>query len=198
VTSKVPIALTVTGVALLTVILNWVSLAVALLVASLLFIVTRTLTIEQAYNSINAKILVLLAGMLPLATALQQTGAADLLANLINRSSAWIGSFGALFLLYFCGVLMTQVAPNAVTAAVLTPVATQLAAAQELSPQTFAIAVIFAAGASWLTPLVSSSNLLVQSKGNYQLSDFLRNTIPILVLQAAALFTLFMVQGWGR
>lgn len=195
VTSKVPIALTVTGVALLAVILNWVSLAVALLVASLLFIVTRTLTIEQAYTSINAKILVLLAGMLPLATALQQTGAADLLANLINRSSAWIGGFGALFLLYLCGVLMTQVAPNSVTAAVLTPVATQLAAAQEMPPRLFAIAIIFAAGASWLTPLISSSNLLVQSKGNYRLTDFLRNTIPIFLLQAAALFGLLMI--WG-
>lgn len=192
VTSKAKVALAILAVMLLAVVLNWVSLAVALLSASLLVVVTGCLSLQQAYESVNAKIIIILAGMLPLATALQQTEAANFLANQIARVGELIGPYGALLLLYLGGSLMTQVAPNSVTAAIITPIALQLANAQEMSPQTFAIPMVFAATSSYITPLVSASNLLVKSKGNYTISDFLRNTLPIFALQTGVIFGLLI------
>jgi di/tricarboxylate transporter len=195
VTNKAKITLVVLGVVIVVVLLNWISLAVALLAASIVLILTGSFSVEQAYDSINAKIIVLLAGMLPLAMALQQTGVTTLLASWIAASGDHIGAYGALFLLYLCGTLMTQIAPNAVTAAVITPVALQLAVDQGRSPQTFAIAITFAVSASYLTPLISKVNLVVKSKGNYSLGDYLRNTLPIYVLQVAVVFGLLILLG---
>jgi di/tricarboxylate transporter len=195
VTEKAKIALAILGIMILLVMLQWVSLAVALLLASLALIVTRCLTIDRAYAAINPTILVVLGGMLPLATALEATGAADLMASAISVTGDQIGAMGALFLLYVVMGLLTQVIPNSILAAIFTPVAISLAAAQGASPQQFVIPVAIAANASYISPLTSAINLMFQSKGNYDLKDYLINNVPIFLLAGGAIFGLLMVFG---
>jgi di/tricarboxylate transporter len=190
ITSKVKIALATLSVVVLVVMLNWVPLATALFIASLVLISTRCLTLDEAYASIDVKIIVMLAGMLPLATAIQQTGVAELAAGLIYGTSNYVGIYGALLMLYLGTALVAQVAPAAVTLAVVVPVAIQLAVAQGLSPQLFAVTVTFSAYSSYMTPLVNTINILARNQGNYSLGDFLRNTLPIFLLQLAALFAI--------
>jgi di/tricarboxylate transporter len=194
-TNKLKIALAVLGIVVLVVVLNWVSLAVALLVASLALIVTRCLSIEEAYASIDVKIIVLLAGMLPLATAVQQTGVAEVAAGLINGISPATGIYGALLLLFLGTALLAQVAPASVMLTVAVPVAIQLALAQGLSPRLFAITVTFAAYANYMTPLLNTINVLVRNQGNYSMGNFLRNTVPIFILQMVALFAILIFLG---
>jgi di/tricarboxylate transporter len=191
-TSKVKIALAVLGVVVLSVMLNWVSLATALLVGSLVLIMTRCLTFEEAYASIDVKIMIMLAGMLPLATAIQQTGVAEMAAGLVNRTSQMIGIYGALLLLYLCTAVVAQVVPALVTLALAVPVAIQLAVAQGLSPQQTAITITFSAYASYMTPLLNTINILIRDYGGYSMGHFLRNTVPIFLLQLALLFAIFI------
>jgi di/tricarboxylate transporter len=195
VTGKARISLAILGAMILLVMLQLVSLAVALLLASLALIITRCLTIDRAYAAINPTILVVLGGMLPLATALQETGAADLMASGISAMGNQIGALGALFLLYLVMGLLTQVVPNSILAAIFTPVAISLATAQGASPLHFVIPVAIAANASYISPLTSAINLMFQSKGNYELKDYLINNVPIFLLGGGAVFGLLMVFG---
>jgi di/tricarboxylate transporter len=180
------------AIIVLVVMLNWVTLATALLVASLVLIITRCLTLEEAYASIDVKIIVMLAGMLPLATALQETGVTELAAGLINGTSQYVGIYGALLMLYLGTALISQVAPAPVTLAVVVPIAIQLAVAQGLSPQVFAMTVAFSAYSSYMTPFINSINILVRNQGNYSMGDFVRNTGPIFGLQVASFFAILI------
>lgn len=191
-TRKIKIALATLAVIVLVVMLNWVALATALLIASLVLIVTGCLTLEEAYASIDVKIIVMLAGMLPLATALQETGVTELAAELISGASQYMGIYGALLTLYLVTAMLAQVTPAIVSLAVVVPIAIQLAAAQGLSPQIFAMTVAFAAYSSYMTPFINAINLFVRNQGNYSLGDFMKNTLPIFGLQVAFLFAVLI------
>lgn len=195
VTSKLKIALATLAVMVVVVMLNWMTLATALLIASLVLIGTRCLTVEEAYAGIDVRILVMLAGMLPLATAIQQTGVAELAAGLIDHLSQYVGLYGSLLMLYLLIALVSQVTPAAVTLTVAVPIAIQLATTRGYSPHLFAITLAFSAYASYMTPLINAINILVANQANYQLRDYLRNTVPIFACQVAVLFGLLILLG---
>lgn len=198
ITPKARIAIAIVGLALALVVANLLSLAVALLLASLALILTGCLSLDRAYAGINPTILIIIGGMLPLATALQQTGGADLIANAISSAGTHIGSLGTMVLLYTLLGLLTQVVPNSVVAAIFTPVAISLAKTQGVPPLQFAIPVIFAANASYISPLTSATNLLIQGKGEYSLRDFWVNTIPLFLLQGLVVLGLgILLTGGG-
>jgi di/tricarboxylate transporter len=195
VSKKAKTALAILLGMVLVVMLELVSLAVALLLASLALILTRCLTVDRAYAAVNPTILFVIGGMLPLATALQETGAAQTLVAAVSGLDGQIGVLGELFVLYLTIGLLTQVIPNSIAAAIFTPVAVSLAAAQGLAPQQFAIPVALAVNASYISPLTSATNLMIKSKGNYELRDYLINNVPIFWLSGAVILTLLMVLG---
>jgi di/tricarboxylate transporter len=195
VTGKAKIALAILAGIVFLVMVEVVSLAVALLLASLALILTRCLTVDRAYAAINPTILIVIGGMLPLATALQKTGAAQLLANAMSGVGEYIGLLGALFLLYVTVGLLTQVIPDSIVAAIFTPVAVSLASAQGLSLQHFAVPIAFAVSASYVSPLTSAINLMIKDKGKYELKDYLINNVPIFLLTGGAVFGLLMLFG---
>jgi di/tricarboxylate transporter len=197
VTSKASIALAILAGMVLLVMVEVVSLAVALLLASLALILTRCLTVDRAYAAINPTILVVIGGMLPLGTALQKTGAAQLLASAMLGVGEYIGALGTLFLLYVTVSLLTQVIPDSIVAAIFTPVAVSLASAQGLSLQHFAVPIAFAVSASYVSPLTSAINLMIKDKGKYELKDYLINNVPIFLLTGGAVFSLLMLFGLG-
>jgi di/tricarboxylate transporter len=187
VTGKAGLTLAILGAMLVLVVSGLLSLVTASVAAVVALILTNCLSVERAYQSINGSLLVLIGGMLPLSIALEKTGAAEVIAQLIVDMSHNIGALGSLLLIYLITSVITQVIANSVAAALLTPIAINLAVGQGLSPQPFAIAIAFGVMAAYITPLTDGDNLFVREAGRYTMRDFVANGLPIFMLQTAAL-----------
>ena len=186
ITSKAKLALGILGVMIMCVVTGLVPLATASLAAAVALILTGCVSADRAYQSINGRIIVLVGGMLPLAMALEKTGVAELIAGALANLSQNIGPMGGLALLYLFTALMSQIASNSVSAALMTPIAISLAGAEGLAPQLLAISVAVAATTSYITPLTNTDNLMVREAGGYTMRDYVVNGLPIFVLQMAA------------
>ncbi len=162
--------------------LGMLHISVAGTLGAVLMVLTRCLTLEEAYESIDWMVIFLLAGMIPAGIALEKTGAAQLLAEFILKG---IGSFGALFVL---GALMaftsliTEILSNAAAAVLLAPIAISLAAQLGVSPYPFLMGVAVAASSSFMTPIGHQSNTLVFGPGGYRFSDYLRVGVGLNIL----------------
>ena len=129
----------------------------------------------------------MIGGMLPLSMALQKTGAAEMVAQVIVDLSRNMGVLGSLVIFHLLTSLIAQVIGGAVGAALLTPIAISLAVAQGAPPEPFVIATAFAVLAGYVTPLTDGDNLLVREPGQYTMRDYIINGLPIYVGQTIAL-----------
>lgn len=172
------------------------SLGTASFAAAIALVLTGCISLDRAYRSIDVKLIILIAGMLPLALALEQTGAAQWIADVILWVGQDVGAVGSLVILYLVAAVITQVISNSVVAALLMPVALSLAAALGVSPQPFAIAVAFAANAAYVTPWTDGDNLLVRRPGQYTTRDYVLNGLPIFLLQLAVLVSMLLLLQW--
>ncbi len=196
ITSKAKWTMLVLAVMLLLVVTGLASLATASVMAALALVMLRCLSPERAYRSINGSLLILIGGMLSLSIALQKTGAAALIADLIAALSQGLGVVGSLGLVYLLTALSAQIIGGAVGAAIFAPIAISLATAQGVPPEPFAIAIAFAVMGGFITPITNGDNLLVREPGRYDMTDYLKNTVPIFLLQSILLmFMLTMAYG---
>ncbi|MGD8463351.1 MAG: SLC13 family permease [Anaerolineae bacterium] len=195
ITAKAGRTLAILALMVTCVVTGLLPLATASLAAVLLLILTRCISVGRAYRSIDGSLLVLIGGMLPLAMALEKTGIAGLVAGYLASLSDSIGPAGVLLLVYLFAVAITQVVSNSVAAALITPVAVNLALAMDLSPQTFAIAIAIAVGASYATSLTNADFLLVRDAGRYTMRDYLVAGLPLFLLQTAAIMILLLMGG---
>lgn len=147
-----------------------------------ILILTRIVSVEQAYAAIDWKVIFLLAGVIPLGTALQQTGAADLLATGITRILGAHGPWMVLSAFYVLSTLLTQVMSNNATAALLAPLAFAAATGMGVSPRPFLVAITFAASTSFMTPVGYQTNAMVMGPGRYKVSDFARVGTPLNII----------------
>jgi di/tricarboxylate transporter len=192
ITGKARLTLAILGVMLVCVVSGLLSLATATLAAAVVLILTGCVSLERAYQSIDGRVIVLIGGMLPLAMALETTGAAELIAQQFAALSPAVGPMGSLLLLYLFTAVITQVISNMATAALVMPIALNLAAAQGLSPVPFAIAIAVAVTTSYVTPLTNTDNLMIRDAGRYTMRDYLVNGLPIFLLQT----TVIMLMLW--
>ena len=168
------VALTVTG---------WMPIEVAALTAALFAVITGCVSVRRAYEAIGWDVLFVIAGTLALGGACVETGLASLAAEEVVRVAAPYGTRAVLAVVLVFTALATQVLSNNATAAVMTPIAVQLAA--ELgatSPLPFVMAVAFGANCSFLTPVSYNTNLIVYGPGGYRFWDFLRLGLPLAVV----------------
>lgn len=188
----VALGLTLAAVALPAV--NVLPIAEAAFAAACLMVLFRCLTMDEAYESIEWKSVFLIAGMLPLGTAIADTGAAALIGEWIVGA---LGGWGALAVaggLFILATLLTQVLSGQVTPVVLAPIA--IAAAQHLGadPRGLGMAVALGCSMAFLTPISHSANMLVMGPGGYKFGDYARVGLPlslvllIVFLAALALF----------
>jgi di/tricarboxylate transporter len=161
--------------------LEWVPLPIAFLAAALAVIGTRLMTMEEAYNLIDWRLLILIAGMTSFGKAMQNTGTAEYLANLIVHWTEPLGVTFVLVAFVVLTILLTQPMSNAAAALVVLPVAMTTAQQMGLDPRTFAILITLAASLSFITPFEPSC-LIVYGPGKYRFRDFLVCGLPLTLL----------------
>jgi di/tricarboxylate transporter len=157
--------------------------AVAGLLAAGAVVATRVLTIEQAYRGIAWTTVILVAGMIPLSTAMTQTGAAATLAD--NIVAAVNGPYGLLLGLVGLTFVLGQLISNMATALIVIPIAVSAAAELDVSPKPVLMAVCVAAAAAFVTPVATPANLMVMEPGGYRFGDYWKLGLPLLLLFGA-------------
>lgn len=153
--------------------LKLMSFPAAMLIGTVLMFLSRSITPEEAYTAIEWRILILIGSMLALGLAMEESGAARFLADIIIEYTGSLGPKAVLASFFLLTVLLTQPMSNQAAALVLLPVAIQTAASMQLNPRTFAMIIAVAASCSYLTPLEPSC-ILVYGPGRYKFTDFLR------------------------
>lgn len=169
-----------------------IPLAIAFLLAALVVLATRLLTIEEAYKIIDWRLLILIAGMTAFGIAMQDTGAAAYLAEFIVRWLAPIGTMAVMAAFVVLTMLLTQPMSNAAAALVVLPVALSTAQTMGVEPRTFGILVTLAASLSFITPFEPSC-LIVYGPGKYRFRDFVVGGIPLTLLVIAVILLLVPV-----
>jgi len=179
---KAPIALLILLGMLVLLVTDLVPVATAGLLAALLMVLTGCLTIDDAYEAVDWKSIVLIAGMLPMSTALEKVGVVHLVAEGLTHSLGNIGPLVVLGGLFLLTSVFTQVLSNTATAVLVAPIA--LSAAQQLNvrPHAFLMAVAIAASMAFASPVASPVNTLVMGAGNYRFGDYAKLGIPLLLI----------------
>jgi di/tricarboxylate transporter len=168
-------------------------LAISMLAAALGVVFVRAVPPHRVYQSIEWPLLVLIAGMTALGSAMEKTGAAQLLASGIVHGLSPMGVVPVLAGFALLAVVLTQPLSNAAAALVVLPVAIQSAQLLDVNPRSFAIAVALSASVSLIAPLEPAS-LLVYGPGKYRFSDFVRTgglLTLILILAVVGLVPVF-------
>lgn len=166
-------------------------IAAAAFAGAVLLILAGTIPAEEAYRGLRPEILFLIAGMVVIGIALEQTGLAAEATGWLVRSVETVSPLTALILLYGGTLLLTELLSNATVAVLLTPVAVALAESLGVSPRPFLVAIMIAASAAFATPFGYQTNVLVYQMGNYRYLDFLKIGLPLnLVTWVAAVLAI--------
>jgi di/tricarboxylate transporter len=154
----------------------------AALLAALAMIAGGCVRLDAIYRIISWKTLVLIAGMLPLATALTKTGATDLMAKELVVALGSLGPVAMLVVVFLVTALVGLFVSNSATAVLIGPIAIDAAQALQVSPHAFAMTVSIACCAAYVTPVSSPVNVLVMEPGGYAFGDYIKVGLPLLVL----------------
>ena len=140
---------------------------------------------QEAYRSIQWDILMLIFGMLALGTAMEKTGAADLVVSLLSALASGHGPLVLLIAIYAFTSVVTEVMSNNAAAILITPLAIGLADQMGVDARPLVVAVMFAASASFATPIGYQTNTLVYRAGGYKFTDFVRFGLPLNIVMVA-------------
>lgn len=185
---KAPIALFILICMLLLLVVGnslGISATTATMVAALAVILTGCLTMDDAYNAIDWKSIVLIAGMLPMSTALTKVGLVDLIADGFINTLGSMGPLAVMAGLFLLTTVFTQVLSNTTTAVLIAPIAFTIAQNMPggaVQPYAFLMTVAIAASTAFASPVASPVNTLVMGAGNYHFSDYIKIGVPMIVL----------------
>lgn len=167
--------------------LNLVPIAASAFAGAVLLILLRVISPDEAYGGLRPEILLLIAGMVVLGIAMEQTGLASEVTSWMISSVNGVEPLMAMILLYGVTLLLTELLSNATVAVLLTPVAVALAESLGVSPRPFLVTIMMAASAAFATPFGYQTNVLVFQMGGYRYLDFVRVGLPLnLVTWAVA------------
>ncbi len=162
--------------------LGFLPISVSAIIGSVLLILTGCLSLEQAYKSIDWKIIVLLAGSLSLGLGLEKTGAARLISGQVIGLIGSLGPMAILSAIYLITLILTEAMSNNATAALLTPIAIVTANSLGVDPRPFIVTVAFAASLAFMSPLGYQTHLLVYNPGRYRYVDFVKAGGPLDII----------------
>jgi len=195
---KAPIAIAALVAVMGLAALGVLPIAALALIAATAVVALGCLDHQEAYRAIRWDILMLIFGMLALGLAMEKSGAASLLVGHLAELTAGFGPIAVLAVLYLVTSFLTEIMSNNAAAILLTPIAIGLGTQLGIDPRPFVVAVMFAASASFATPIGYQTNTLVYSAGGYRFSDFLKIGVPLnLVMFAAAMIVIPMFWPLG-
>ncbi len=171
---KAPIAVAALALAILLVVFTDFHISMAMVIAAVIMILTGCLSMQEAHESIDWRTVFLVAGMLPLGMAMEATGTAQYLADIMIDA---LGDYGPTALLagtYLLAALITQAMSNAAAMVLIVPIAVDTALGLGANHLTFTMAVVIGAATSFLSPVGHKANVLVFGPGGYRFFDFAR------------------------
>ena len=189
-THKAPIAALIMVAMVVAMMFDFIPIApvTAVLIASLLMVISGALrNIEAAYKTINWESIVLIAGMLPMALALEKTGVSALVSNTLVSSLGDKSPYVLLAGVYFTTSLMTMFISNTATAVLLAPIAMKTAISLGLQPQPFLFAVAVGASMCFASPFSTPPNALVMSAGRYTFIDYVKVGLPLQIIMGVVM-----------
>lgn len=173
--------------------LNVAPIAACAFAGAVLLILLRVITANEAYSGLRPEVLMLIAGMVVLGIALDETGLATSATDALLGMMEGMSPLLALIILYGVTLFATELLSNATVAVLFTPVAVSMAEAFGVSPRPFLVAVMIAASAAFATPFGYQTNVLVYQIGGYNYLDFVKVGIPLnLITWAAAIVAIQM------
>ncbi|MBU0973086.1 MAG: SLC13 family permease [Proteobacteria bacterium] len=188
---KARVALTIMAAVLLPVMLGWVPIYIAVVMGAAFMVLTKCLTMEEAYRYIEWKAVFLIAGMLPLGTALDQSGAARLLAEGVVGVLGPLGPMAVLFGLLVITFLATSIIPTSALVVLMVPIALKTSASLGISPYGLMMGIAMAASSSFTSPISHPANVLVMGPGGYRFIDYIKVGVPLtLVILVVLMVTL--------
>ncbi|MBV9384447.1 MAG: anion permease [Streptosporangiaceae bacterium] len=159
-----------------------VPVAIAGLIAACAMILLGVLPVKQAYRGINWTVVVLVAAMFPLSTALTVTGAGEKVARVLIDAVGGLGPYALLAGLFVLTAILGQVISNMATALIMIPIALSAATETGVSARPVLMGIAVAAAASFLTPIATPVNLMVMGPGGYRFGDYWKLGLPLLLL----------------
>ena len=153
----------------------------------------RTVPLRQIYTAIDWPIIVLLAALIPVAGAMQTTGAADQLARFLVGTIAQGNPIAALAVVLITTMFLSDVMNNAATAAILCPIALGIAATLGVNPDSFLMAVAIGASCAFLTPIGHQNNTLILGPGGFRFGDYWRLGLLVEMLVVAVSMPLLLI-----
>lgn len=148
----------------------------------ILMVLTGCLSNEEAYQSINWKVIFLLGGVLPLGIAMQKTGAAQLMVDGLISNFESLGPTAVLSALFFLSMMLTNLISNQATAALLAPIAIEASSTINVSADPLLVAVTMAASLSFMSPIGYQTNTMIFGPGQYKFIDFVKVGTPLNIL----------------
>ena len=162
---------------------------------AILLLVLRSLSIQDAYESISWSVIFLIASLIPIGIAIQKTGLDIIIGNSIIFLGSLIGGVGninpviILAILYGVTFVLSAFISNAAVAVMLTPIGLMLASILNVDPRPLLVAICFGASCSFITPMGYQTNMMVFGPGQYRLKDFVQMGIPLtLIFWIAAVY----------
>ena len=169
---------------------------------AILLLVLRSISIQDAYDSINWSVIFLLASLIPLGTALQKTGLDNKIGNSIIFISGFFGGIDninpliIMSILYGITLFFSAFISNVAVAVMMAPIGIMLAVNLNIDPKPFLVAICFGASCSFMTPMGYQTNMMVYGPGQYKLKDFFKMGIPLtIIFWITAIY--FIPQFWS-
>ncbi|MCH7820851.1 MAG: SLC13 family permease [Proteobacteria bacterium] len=181
-TRRAPLAAFIMLGVVLSTMLGYAPISVAAVVGGSIMVLTGCLNMEQAYRAIDWRAIFLIAGMLPLGTAMQETGAATFLAGQVMTLLGDAGPWPVIMGLYVLTAMATMVIPTAALVVLMSPIVLSAMADMGLAPETAMMAVAMAASASFTSPISHPANILVMGPGGYRFVDYLKVGVPLTIV----------------
>jgi di/tricarboxylate transporter len=180
--SKIPIALGILAGALGLAALDVLTLMVSALTGVAAMFFTGILTPEEAYEAVDWEVIFMVAGVIPLGIAVEASGTAALIADLVVSVSVLLPVIAVLGLFYLGTAVITEMVSNSASVVLLLPIGVEVAGQLGANPFAFAMAVTFAASTPLLTPVGYQTNLMVYGPGGYKFTDFARVGAPLQLI----------------
>ncbi len=181
-TRRAPLAALIMLTVVVSVMMGKAPISIAAVIGASIMVLTGCLNMEQAYRSIDWRAIFLIAGMLPLGTAMAETGAATYLADQVMTLLGDAGPWPVIMGLYVLTAMATMIIPTAALVVLMAPIVLSAMSDMGLEPQTAMMAIAMAASASFTSPISHPANILVMGPGGYRFIDYLKVGVPLTIV----------------